>query len=102
MKRNYDELSYYFHSKSLLLFPALKPYIIYQCPNSPEGKMNGKWQRFSQRNQLIDIFQCDFPSYKWSRLTEDLEAWLLYSTNKPKWMHNGKFYKLIAIPFGVS
>ena len=38
---------------------------------------------FNAKNQLNSILNCDIPGYKWSRLADNLEAWLLKSAINP-------------------
>ena len=68
-----------------------KDEVIYELPFSPNGRMQGIWRRFNSKNQLEAILHCNFPAYKWRRVVENRESWLLHSTSKPTWMHGGGF-----------
>ena len=58
---------------------------------SLDGRVQGMWKKLNFKNQLNDIHHCDFPSYKWRRIAENIEAWEFHSSKKQKWMHSGRF-----------
>ena len=59
-------------------------------PLSPDGRVEGMWKKLNLKDQLNDIHHCDFPSYKWRRIAENIEAWEFHSSKKQKWMHSGR------------
>ena len=65
--------------------------------HSPEGRIQGVWKRFNSKNELQEIHSGRCLGQKWSRIAENLDAWLLQISSKPAWMHSGRYSILVSI-----
>ena len=65
--------------------------------NSPDGRIQGVWKKFNSKNELQEIHSGRCPGHKWSRIAENLDAWLLQISSKPAWMHSGRYSILVLL-----
>ena len=59
--------------------------------HSPDGRIQGVWKKFNSKNEVQEIHSGRYPGHKWSRIAENLDAWLLQISSKPAWMHSGRY-----------
>ena len=59
--------------------------------HSPDGRIQGVWKKFNSKNEMQEIHSGRCPGHKWSRIAENLDAWLLQISSKPAWMHSERY-----------
>ena len=59
--------------------------------HSPDGRIQGVWKKFNSKNEMQEIHSGRCPGHKWSRIAENLDAWLLQISSKPAWMHSRRY-----------
>ena len=65
--------------------------------HSPDGRIQGVWKKFNSKNEVQEIHSGRCPGQKWSRIAENLDAWLLQISSKPAWMHSGRYFILVLM-----